>query len=89
MTSKEYKEARRKKAINSQKYYEEVNLLLGKAAEIFLEGKESIVLKLPNTSEEFFDELRKTAHNEWCFDVRKRFFGRVKIFSGIIYEYPF
>lgn len=87
MTSKEYKEARRKKAISSQNYYEEVNLLLEKAAEIFLEGKESIVLKLPNTSEEFFEELRKTAQDEWCFDVRKKLFGRVKIFSGIIYEY--
>ena len=89
MTSKEYQEALRKKAISSQKYHEEVNLLLGKAAEIFLEGKESVVFKFPNTSEEFYNELRKTAYAEWCFDVRKRFFGRVKIFSGITYEYPF
>lgn len=87
MTSKEYKEARRKKAISSLNYCEEANLLLEKAAKSFKEGKESIVLKLPNTSEDFFEELRKTAHNEWCFDVRKKLFGRVKIFSGIIYEY--
>lgn len=85
MTPKEYKDARRKKAITSQ----QINLLLKKAAESFLEGKESITLRLPNTSEEFFNELRKKAHDEWCFDVRKRFFGRVKIYSGIIYKYPF
>lgn len=89
MTSKQYKETRRKKEITSHKYYDEVNLLLGKAAESFLKGNKSIILKLPNTSKEFFNELRKTAYEEWCFDVRKRFFGKVKIFSGIIYEYPF
>lgn len=85
MTSKEYKEALRKKSTTSQ----QINLLLEKAAESFLQGKESITLKLPNISEEFFNELRKKAQDEWCFDVRKKLFGRIKIFSGIIYEYPF
>ena len=85
MTSKEYKDTRTKKTITSQ----QISLLLEKAAKSFLEGKNSITLKLPNISEEFFNELRKTAQDEWCFDVRKRFFGRVKTFSGIIYEYPF
>lgn len=88
MTSKQYKEARRKKAISLQKQHKEVNILLKTAAESFLEGKTSIILKLPNTSEEFFEELKKIAYNEWCFDVKKKLFGRVKIFSGIIYEYP-
>lgn len=80
MTSKEHEETQ-----SSQ----QIHLLLEKAAESFWEGKESITLKLPNTSEEFFNELRKTAYDEWCFDVKKKLFGRVQIFSGIIYNYPF
>lgn len=82
MTPKEYRESRRK--TTSQ----QINLLLEKAAESFLEGKKSITLKVSYISEEFFNELRKTAYDEWNFDVRKRAFGRVEIFSGIIYEYP-
>ena len=43
MTSKEYKEERRTTTTSQQ-----INLLLEKAAESFLEGRESIILKLPN-----------------------------------------
>ena len=68
---------------------QQVNVLLKKANEQFAKGKTSVTLRLPNSSEKFFNKLRKTAYDKYCYTVKKKLFGRVKITYGIVYSYPF
>ena len=90
MIGKDYKKLRKKKEVgNSEDYEKEIDELLEQAAQIFLEGKKWVILRLPSTSEEFWKKLKKTAYDEWNFDIKKKCFGKVKIYAGIIYEYPF
>ena len=68
---------------------QQVSFLLEEATEQFAKGKETVTFKLPNISKEFFGELQKTAYDKYCYTVKKKLFGRVQIFNGIVYEYPF
>jgi len=68
---------------------QQVKVLLKEATEQFAKGKESVILKLPNTSKEFLCKLQKTAYDKYCYTVKKKLFNRVRIFNGIVYEYPF
>ncbi len=74
---------------SKSKTSQQINILLKKAREEFAKGKRSVTFKLSNTSKDFLSELQKTAYDKYCYTVKKKFFGRVKIINGIIYEYPF
>lgn len=90
MIGEEYKKLRKKQELcNSEDFEKEIDELLEQAVQSFLEGKKWVILRLPNTSEEFLKMLKKTAYDEWNFDIKKKWFGKVKIYAGFIYEYPF
>lgn len=76
---------KRSKATTSQ----QINLLLEKATEQFSKGKKSVIFRLPNRSEKFFNKLRRMAYDKYCYTVKKKIFNRVQILNGIVYEYPF
>lgn len=81
MIEREYIVGRKKQLEKTHnKYEQEISLLLTTAKKSFLDGKKSIILKLPNTSEEFYKELKKMAYDDYRFDTKKRLFGRVEIF---------